>query len=168
MTETLYGAVVLSVCGGLLLQIFPKTSRMMPYVRFLLSLVILVMLLSPLISLLSQLRVSDMTALLPVLAAVSDDDGYWASSVTEAATEKIADALLLRICAEFGMDEGDADVTLTTACTKGEGETTVTVIGVRVTLYRRAHRIAADKIAATVEQIMLCPCTVTVSEEEHA
>ena len=168
MKETLYGVLVLSVCGGLLLQIFPKNGRMMPYVRFLLALVLLIMLLSPLISLLSQLQVTDMTSLLPGNAAVSDYDGYWASSVTDAATERIAASLSSFICARFGMEEGDADVTLTTECIAGAGETTVTVTAVHVTLSHRAHLIAADKIAAMVEQTMLCPCTVGLAEEENA
>ncbi len=168
LEETLYGVVVLSVCGGLLLQVFPKTGRMVPYVRFLLALVLLLGLLSPLITLLSQLPMTDMTALLPEIAAVSDYDGYWASAVTDAAKERIEDALLSLICAEFGMSKQDADIRLTTVCGDGEGEDAVTVTAVRVVLYRRAHRIAADKIAALVEQTMLCPCTVALSEEEHA
>ena len=168
MKETLYGAVVLSVCGSIVLQMFPKTSRLMPYVRFLFALVLLLMLLSPLISLLSQLQTADVTTLLPDTDDVYSYDGYWASAVTDAATERIGDTLLSLICAEFGISRQDADVTLTTACTDEEGGTAVTVTAVHVVLHRRAHLIAADKIAAMVEQTMLCPCTVILSEEEYA
>ena len=166
--KTLYGVVVLSVCGGLLLQIFPKTGRMVPYVRFLLALTLLLALLSPLISMLSQLPMTDMTVLLPEIAAISDYDGYWASAVIDAARERMEDALRSLICAEFGLDKQDIDIMLTTACEDGEGNDTVTVTAVRVVLRRRSHRIAADKIAARVEQTMLGPCTVVLSEEEHA
>ena len=166
--KTLYGVVVLSVCGGLLLQIFPKTGRMVPYVRFLFALTLLLALLSPLISMLSQLPMTDMTALLPKIAAISDYDGYWASAVTDAARERMEDALRSLICAEFGLDKQDTDIRLTTVCGHGEGEEAVTVTAVCVVLYRRSYRIAADKIAARVEQTMLCPCTVVLSEEEHA
>ena len=166
--KTLYGVVVLSVCGGLLLQIFPKTGRMVPYVRFLLALTLLLALLSPLISMLSQLAISDITALLPQSDAVSAYDGYWSYAVIDAARERMEDALRSLICAEFGLDKQDIDIMLTTACEDGEGEEAVTVTAVCVVLYRRSHRIAADKIAARVEQTMLCPCTVVLSEEEHA
>ncbi len=168
MKQTLWGVLVLSVGGGILLQLFPKSSRIMPYVRFLLALVLLVMLLSPLISLLSELQIADITTLLPENVMLSDYDDFWASSVTDAAQARIQASLNTLICAEFGMDPEDICVDLTTETVHGDEETTVTVTAVTVTLRRRAHRIAADKIAALVERTMLCPCTVLRSEEEYA
>ncbi len=168
MIQTLYGVLVLSVCGGILLQMFPKTSRMMPYIRFLLSLVLLLMLLSPLISLLSQLQLADMTAFLSENTELSHYEDFWASSVTDAAETRIRASLNTLICARFGMDAADVETALTTRIAHDTEETTVTVTAVTVTLHRRAHMIAADKIASLVEQTMLCPCAVILSEEEHA
>ena len=168
MRETLYGVLVLSVSGGILLNLFPKTSRMMPYVRFLLALVLLVMLLSPLISLLSDLQVTDIRTLMPDFDVPSDDEGFWSAAVTDAATARIAASLSAWICAEFGMEADDLRVSLTTETKSGEEETAVTVTAVQVTLFRSAHLIAADKIASMIEQTMLCPCTVVMSEGNYA
>lgn len=168
MKQTLYGVLMLSVCGGILLQIFPKNSRMMPYIRFLIALVMLVMLLSPLITLLSGLRIADVTSLLPGNAVLSDYGDFWTSSVTDAAEVQIKQTLNTLICTRFGMDTADVDTALTVERTQGAEETTVTVTAVTVTLHQRAHMIAADKIASLVEGTMLCPCKVILAEEEHA
>ncbi len=168
MKQTLYGVLVLSVCGGILLQIFPKNSRMMPYIRFLIALVMLVMLLSPLISLLSGLRIADVTTLLQGNTVLPDYEDFWASSVTDAAVARIQKMLNTLICTRFGMDTEDVDTALTVERTQCAEETTVTVTAVTVTLQQRAHMIAAEKIASLVEETMLCPCKVILSEEEHA
>lgn len=168
MKATLYGALVLSVSGGILLKLFPKTSRMMPYIRFLLSLGLLVMLLSPLISLLSELEVTDIRTLMPDYTALSGDEGFWSNTVTDAAKARIEASLSSWVCAEFGMEPDDLRISLTTESELREGETAVTVTAVQVSLFRSVHRIAADKIASMIERTMLCPCTVVFTEGEYA
>lgn len=166
--ETLFSVLALSVLSGMLLRLFPKTSRLVPYVRFLSALVLLVMLLSPLISLLSSLHLSDSAMMLLGWDGLEAYESFWAQSVTDAASARVKDALGALICAEYGMATEDIRVDLTTEMTQGEDETTVTVTSVTVLLGRREHRIAAGKIEELIEETMLCPCTVVFMEEEHA
>lgn len=166
--EMLFGVTALSVLSGMLLRLFPRSGRLMPYIRFLSSLILLVMLLSPLITLLSSLHNSDPTVVLIGEDTLEDYEGFWEQHVTDAACTRMESALAALICAEYGMEMQDLRVELTTAVTHTEDETTATVTAVTVMLYRQEHRIAGGKIAALVEETMLCPCNVVCSEEDYA
>ena len=164
--QVLFGYTAISVLCGAVIAIFPKNSRTVPYVRFLSSLILLLMLLSPLQTVLSTLHLTDPGTWFT--GAADGESTYWEEAVVSSTTARAEASLAALLSAEVGIPAEDIGVTLTTQTTCGAEEVTVSVTAVTVVLYRRAYMIAADKLAAAAERTMLCPCTVVLSEEEHA
>ena len=57
--STLWSVFTVSAVGGIFLRLMPKNSRITPYIQFLLSLILLLMLLSPLAEVLAVIDLHD-------------------------------------------------------------------------------------------------------------
>lgn len=168
MEQTLWGILAVSLVSGTVLGFGPKNSRMLPYIQFLLSLVLLIMLLSPMISVMNAIRNRDLAA--PFFSDVTIDSSgqFYRDAVTADAIRRTTAALSSLISAETGIAAEDMEIALTTASV-GEGHTAeIAVVDAEVTLFRRSHRIAAEKIRSLVERTLLCPCTVVFWGGEDA
>ena len=164
LAEMLWSVTAVSVVGGIMLHLLSEKSKIAPYIQFLLSLILLVMLLSPLAQLLAAFDLTDLSAYAaPTVTAQADND-YWGDAVTAQAVARAEASLAALISAETGIAVSDMTAALTTERVRGEDGDEITVTGVEVTLHRRAHRIAAEKIRALVERVMYCPCTVRAEE----
>lgn len=159
--EGIYGIIVLSLASDMMLQIFPSNRKILPYLRFLLSLVLLLVLLTPLYGVLSQADVlleqsfGGRTDSAAVGAA-----SVYAQAVRDTALAEAETALAYLISAKTGIGREEMAISFATQTE----DDTVTIIGVSVTVPRR-YRIAGDKISALVEETLLCPCTVCFAEE---
>ena len=166
--ELLWSVMAVSAAGGVLLQTMPEKSRIAPYIRFLLSLVLLLMLLSPLAGLFADLNISDPTTLLAQTGYEGTGGKVYGDIVTEEAVSRASASLAALISAETGIAVSDMAVALTTVRTEGDDGIEITVTGVEVTLFGRAHAIAAEKISALVRRTLYCPCTVGTKEAGNA
>ena len=165
MLQTLWGVLAVSFAGGIMLQLWPKNGKMLPYIRFLLSLVLLLMLLSPLLSVFREWKLHDPTAVFRDTVTEDGAETFFSDAVIQGTLRRASDALSALICAGTGIASTDMEVQLTTE-TKlcDDGGTEVCVTAVTVLLGRAEHRIAAAKIEGLVEETMLCPCTVALRE----
>ena len=160
--EGIYGIIVLSLASDMMLQVFPSNRKILPYLRFLLSLVLLLVLLSPLYSVLSQADVLFGQSVGGIAdPAAAEGGSVYAQAVTEAALAEAENSLAYLISAKTGIGREDMEISFTTQTE----DDTVTVISTAVTVPRR-YRIAGDKISALVEETLLCPCTVRFAAEE--
>lgn len=163
MKEQLYGMAAVSVIGAAVLPLFGEKSRLLPYVRFLWSLVLLLTVLSPLRAL-----ADDLAAFMTQVPTVSDmyEGGEtYTEAVTDAVIGRVSIELAALITAETGIAGDAMTVALATVSSGADTEEVVTVTGVDVVLHRREHRIASEKIKALVTQTLYCPCTVRLEEE---
>ena len=164
MKEQLYGMAAVSVIGAAVLPLFGEKSRLLPYVRFLWSLVLLLTVLSPLRAL-----ADDLAAFMTQVPTVSDmyEGGgeTYTEAVTDAVIGRVSIELAALITAETGIAGDAMTVALSTVSSGADTEEVVTVTGVDVILHRREHRIASEKIKALVTQTLYCPCTVRLEEE---
>ena len=165
--KALWSVFAVSAVGGMFLQQMPKNSKTAPYIQFLLSLILLLMLLSPLAQVLAGLRLDDPGE---ILASYRDTDGgtFYDDAVTDGVIVRVSSSLAALISAETGIPAEDMDIGLTTETVQGDTGSEIAVTAVTVTLYSRAHKIAAEKICAVVKRVMLCPCSVVTEVREHA
>ena len=125
------------------------------------------MLLSPLTGVLAGLNFQDPGE---ILASYGTADGgtFYDDAVVSGAVARVSSSLAALICAETGIPTDDMDISLTTERVRGSTDPEVTVTAVTVTLYRRAHKVAAEKVCAAVERVMICPCKVNWEVRENA
>ncbi len=168
MKNVLWGVLGASLAGGYLLRLFPRQSRMMPYVRFLLSLILLGTMLSPLSAALAGLHTEYPFGNLFPVAEADLQSTYYEETVAALAQKRAEQSLCMLIAAETGIAADDMTVSFASETQHRDDEYEITVTGVSVTLYRRAHRIAEEKIRDLVERTMYCPCTVLWEEAEDA
>ena len=159
--EGIYGIIVLSLASDMMLQVFPSNRKILSYLRFLLSLVLLLVLLSPLYSVLSQADVLFGQSVGGIADPAAAGESIYAQAVKEAALAEAENSLAYLISAKTGIGREDMEISITTQTE----DDTVTVISTAVTVPRR-YRIAGDKISALVEETLLCPCTVRFAAEE--
>lgn len=168
LQSVIWGVFAVSIVGGCLLRLFPRNSKLMSYVRFLLSLILLGMMLSPIADVLAGLRADN-----PFGSLLAEDGGrsvrtYYEDTVSDLAQEQAARSLCTLIAAETGIAVEDMAVSFATETALCDEECEITITQVSVTLYCRAHRIAGEKIRALVERTLYCPCTVLYEEAENA
>ena len=162
---TLWSVFTVSAVGGIFLRLMPKNSRITPYIQFLLSLILLLMLLSPLAEVLAGLDLHDPG---DIFAPYRNTEGesFYDEAVISGAVMRVSSSLAAMLSAETGIPAEDMEISLTTE--KAQDKTEIAITSVTVTLFCRAHKIAADKIRAAAERIMLCPCTVISEVRENA
>ncbi len=165
--RSLWSVFAVSAVGGLFLRLMPKNSKMAPYIQFLLSLILLLMLLSPLAEVLAGLNLHDRGDLLTPYRDV-DGGTFYDDAVISGAVMRVSSSLASILSAETGIPADDMEISLTTEKVQGGTAYEVAVTSVTVVLIRRAHKVAADKIRTAVERIMLCPCTVVSEVRENA
>lgn len=165
--QTLYAIVTTSAVGGICLHLMPKHSKMTPYIQFLLSLVLLLMLLSPLMAV---FETSDWLHPGDMLDAYHGEVGgdFYDDAVTSGVIARASSSLAALISAETGIAVQDMKIHLTTESMCDDDGIEITVTAVTVTLYRREHYIAAEKIRAAAERALLCPCRVELEVGEDA
>ena len=156
MAEPIYTLVVLSLTTTLLLSLWRKGSALVPYMRFLCTLVLLLALLSPLGAVLSRLWNGGIT-LLPESEISGNGSGQYVEGVIALAGKEICTALAALLKARTGVPISDDDIVLTMAF---EEDGAVSVTAVTLTLRDRSHRIVLEKLRILTEETLLCPCTV--------
>ncbi len=139
---------------------------MLPYIRYLLSLVILLMMLSPLIPLLSaagellgipyrDLMESD---------AVSAGRVYEETAV-EYARLRCEDGIRRWLCAKTGIPEDVLSVVL--QLNAGD-PSAVVITKADVTVYGKQYGILSDKMTTFCEELLGCPCEIAVRKESES
>lgn len=165
--QTLYAIVTTSAVGGVCLHLMPKHSKMTPYIQLLLSLVLLLMLLSPLMTL---IQTSDWLFSGDVFDSYHGEvnGDFYDDAITSGVIARASSSLAALLSAETGIAVQDMKIDLTTSSTNDDDGIEITVTAVTVTLYRREHYIAAEKIRAAAERALLCPCRVELEVGEDA
>lgn len=157
----LYAMTLVSAIGGLLLLLFGDKKRLCASLRTVISLILLVMLISPLLSAFDEAR-AWFSALSFVGDGVADAQNAALSSLYEEksiayATAASEEALRLLLSAQTGVAVDDMLVTLQTDASDAEN---VRVTAVEIELLKKKDHIARDKTKSYTEQTLGCPCTV--------
>lgn len=156
--KLIYGAAVLALGGGLVCLLLGERRPTVPILRYLFSLVLVLMLLTPLAGVMDRLRV-----LWPEISAgaLLPDTGEAAALVgrsTAALAEKTAaDALLRILIRKTGIPPAALRIRITI---RGETQETMEASSAEITILRADCRILRDKIRQYTEDTLECPCTV--------
>lgn len=159
----LYAMTVVSAIGGMAILFFGEKTRLCASLRTVVSLIVLSMLVSPMLTTLQA--ASDWFSDLSLIRNdTAEHENTSLSSLYEEksiayATAASENALRHLLCAKTGILESDMLVTLQTDARDTER---VEVTSVKVELLQKKDRITKDKIRAYAEEILGCPCEVTV------
>ncbi len=161
LRTAVYGLCVVVLSFGFLFSLAGGQSRMMPYVRYLLSLVILLMLLSPLLPLLRTL--GDRIGITPP-SSVGEEVGktVYEETAVAYAKERCAWGVGQWIATKTGIPYASIAVDLSLDASDPEA---VVILSAEVTLFGGQYRILGDKVKDICEALLCCPCTVMYRSE---
>ena len=166
--EAVYGLLVLSLSSGILISFQGKKSKTAPYVRYLLSLILLLMLLSPLVSVLNawnSLRNAGFSGSEHESAdADTQEDGltFYEQTAAAYAEQQAEEEMRLYLAMKTGIPHEDIALDFTLDSQNPEA---IVITAANVKLSSARYRILTEKIKAYVEDTLLCPCTVVINRE---
>ena len=163
LKEAVFGIIVISLSSGILLGFQGKKSKITPYVRYLLSLILLLMLLSPLISLLTSFHNLTHAEGYGIGDTESGEISVYEKTTITYAEMQTKKALCTLISAKTGIPVSDITVELTL---NADDPSAVAIEAAQITLASVNYRIMRDKVLAVTEETLLCPCTVTFLKTE--
>ncbi|MBQ8577911.1 MAG: hypothetical protein IJ449_08155 [Clostridia bacterium] len=165
LKEAVYALIVLSLCTAILSGFGGTRAKLAPYVKYLLSLILLLMLLSPLLDVISAVGAltEKMGGGITEKNAVQGMTIYEENTVAYAAAQT-EDSVCTLIAAKTGIPRTSLSLALTLDTADVEA---VVITSAALTVTGTEYRIIADKAVAITEETLLCPCTVTVVSGEE-
>ncbi len=162
LKEAVYGVLAVSLSSGALMLVRDRDGKMLAYVRYFLSLILILLLFSPLYSLLSEG--------LPRFAGGGTEnvDGRWTEAQASFERVSVADvqyrterSTAVLISAKTGIPTEAIEVSLSLDTTD---MTAICITGVSVVVKGAEYRVISDKVCRITEEMLLCPCTLTVED----
>ncbi len=161
LSETVRTLVVILLSFGAVTALWNRKSRILPYIRYLLSLILLLSLLSPVLPLFRYAE-AQLATHFPVPGESAAGGG---TSVYEETAILYAKALCEDRIRQLLMTKTGIPIDAMTVCltTDDSDPTAVVVTSAEVRLSNARYRIAADKLRAYCEELLCCPCTVAIA-----
>jgi len=161
LKEAVFGILAVSLSSGVLLLFSDRESKMLSYIRYFLSLMLVLMLFSPLHSLLSNGLLGNRETAFSELPRTQDTTSPSSFDRVTIAdmqrrTEQSVRAL---ISAKTGIPTDALAVSLSL---DDSDVSAIRITGVEVVVIGDAYRMISDKVCRIAEETLLCPCTLVL------